>query len=399
MRVLKALSHKQIRRLWAGQLFSCMGDEVYHIAMVWYAASLVGFNAGYVSAIHAASMFVFSLIGGIFVDHRDHRRVMLAADVIRGLVVLSLPLIGSFYTLNLWILIPAAILVASLNAVFTPAMNALLPQLVDDRPTLQAANGLMETTSRLARVAGPGLIGLVGKFIPLIHYFTIDAISFFISAWSIRGIQADSATAGTPRPRLSFKDNMLAGHRLVWSQPIVSFVLFTGAVAGAAWLFILPLGITLLVRDRLPADVSAVGWLISAYGFGNVVSNLSLIQITIHRPERWMFAGRMVAGVGFALLCLSQNLHQMMIACAIAALGGPMTDLAYVNLVQTHFRGVDVARVFRYSLAIGHGCLLLVLVSSPSLFKLSSVTTVIASGAVLIFLLGAVGFLRPSKSV
>jgi MFS transporter, DHA3 family, macrolide efflux protein len=97
---------------------------------------LLGTSAGYLAAVQAGSIFLFSLIGGVWADHRDHRRVMIASDFIRGLAVLSLPIIAYFMPLTLWTLIPVAITVSSLSAFFNPALNALTPQLTQDRPLL-----------------------------------------------------------------------------------------------------------------------------------------------------------------------------------------------------------------------------------------------------------------------
>ena len=101
MRILRALDVRPIRWLWSGQVFSAMGDEVYNIAMVWFATALLGLNAGYISAIQAGAIFLFSLVGGVWVDHRDPRRVMIWADLIRGCAVLTLTLAGMVWDLNL----------------------------------------------------------------------------------------------------------------------------------------------------------------------------------------------------------------------------------------------------------------------------------------------------------
>ncbi len=368
-----------------------MGDEVYGIAMVWYATKLIGLNAGYISAVQAGSVFVFSVLGGIWADHRDHRAVMITADLVRGFIVLSLPVIGYFQELSLWVLIPVAVVVSSLNAFFQPAMSAFLPQLIEDRALLQVCSGLMETTSRLARVVGPGLVGLLSRFIPLVHYFTLDAISFFASAASIAAVKA---TGTAPPPRLAWHESLRAGQRLVAAHGVMAYVIYSGCLVGAAWMFILPLGLTLLLRERLPADVGALGFLISAYGVGNLSANLVVSGFSLHRPERWMFTGRLFGGIGFALLCFSHQLPAMMFACALAAVGGPLADLGFVSLVQRHYRGADVARVFRYAMALSNACLLLVFAISPWLFSLASVPAVIGACAAIIFLLGLLGFAR-----
>src|SRR5579863_3396190 len=113
---MKAFRIPAVRLLWSGQALSAIGDEVYSVAMVWFATGLIGSRAGYLSAIQAGSVFIFSVFGGVFVDHRDPRRIMLAVDIVRAFAVLCLPIACLFTTLNLWLLIPVAILVSSLSA-------------------------------------------------------------------------------------------------------------------------------------------------------------------------------------------------------------------------------------------------------------------------------------------
>jgi MFS transporter, DHA3 family, macrolide efflux protein len=242
------------------------------------------------------------------------------------------------------------------------------------------------------------LVGLLSRYVPLIHYFTIDAFSFFASALSIIRVRRETPHPPAQFPRLNLKDTLLAGHRLACSKPVVAYTLFSGAVAGSSWLFILPLGMTLLLRERFPTDVGALGFLISAYGIGNITSNLILTNFTFVRPERWMFSGRLVAGIGFVGLSASSTLNQMMVASAVAATGGPLTDLGFVNLIQSHFRGQDVARIFRYTMAVCNGCLLVVFLISPKLFAQFSVSAVIFASAILIFISGLAGFAFSKRS-
>jgi DHA3 family macrolide efflux protein-like MFS transporter len=392
MRLLRALAHPQVRWLWGGQVFSAVGDEVYNVALVWYATSLLGTRAGYLSAIQAASIVICGAFAGLWMDHRDHRKVMIASDLARAVVVLLLPVINQFLPLNVALLLTAVIVVSSLSALFQPAMSGLLPQLLPDRDLLQASNGLMETTSRLARVMGPGLVGLLSRFVPLIHYFTIDRISFLFSAYSLHRVQTTSESA-EPGPRLTVRQALLAGHHLVFAKPVVAFVVLTGAIAAATWLFIFPLGMTLLLREKFPADVSSLAMLVAAYGVGNILANVLCAGFTFHRPERWMFSGRVLGGIGFIYLSQAPTLHQMMLACALAATGGPLTDLGFVNLIQRHYRGRDVARVFRYTMVLGNVCLVAVYLSSADLFAWLSVPTVILCNACAVALTGIVGFL------
>ncbi|MGI8967897.1 MAG: hypothetical protein ACR2GA_02180 [Chloroflexota bacterium] len=78
-----------------------------------------------------------------------------------------------------------AIIVGGVGTFFDPALNASLPVLAGDKRTLQATNGLMDATKRLARAVASALAGLLVYLLPLGHFLTIDAVSFAISALAI----------------------------------------------------------------------------------------------------------------------------------------------------------------------------------------------------------------------
>lgn len=191
MFVLKPLKHRSIALLWSGQVLSSIGDETYRVAVVWLAVGLVGADAGYLAAVQAASVLIFGLLGGIWADHWDQRRTMIWVDLLRGLIVLAPPIIASVMPLSIWTLFVVVVTVSSLSALFDPALQAVLPQLAGNKDQLQATNALLQTTRRLAFIAGPGLVGVLQRFIPVVHFFTLDAISFALSASSIAALHRE----------------------------------------------------------------------------------------------------------------------------------------------------------------------------------------------------------------
>ena len=158
MKIWAPLRQRPIALLWGGQVFSCIGDEVYAVAFVWLAAGLIGTKAGYLTAIQAASILAFSLFGGIWADQWSHRRTMIWVDLARGVAVVALPIMATFKVLSLWTLIPVMIIVSSLRAFFYPALNALVPLLAPEKELLHSTNSLMQTTGRFARVIGPAMV-------------------------------------------------------------------------------------------------------------------------------------------------------------------------------------------------------------------------------------------------
>jgi len=171
--------------LWLSQVLSAMGDFFYLIAVMWIAVKVAGSGAGIVAAAEAGSMLLFGLLGGVYADRWNRRTTMIVVDVLRAIAVAILPILALTGTLQLWHLVIVAVVVGSLGALFDPALQASLPALSGNPQILQATNGLMDITRRLARALGPSLAGVLIIFLPLAHFFTLDAISFAVSALAV----------------------------------------------------------------------------------------------------------------------------------------------------------------------------------------------------------------------
>lgn len=231
-------------------------------------------------AVQAASILLFSLFGGIWADRWDHRKTMLIVDLVRGAAVLIIPLAATLGQLSLWVIVSVTIVASSLRAFFDPALRACLPRVAQTDELLNSTNALMETTSRFAKILGPGLVGILNQVIPVIHYFTIDAMSFFISAWSITKLKKDlppESELHTHQGWKGIKDGIVGGFHLSKSRPTIHFIILSDAIVNSAWMFIFPLAIGLLIHERTPDQISNLSLIVGAYGVGNLVANIGLV--------------------------------------------------------------------------------------------------------------------------
>jgi DHA3 family macrolide efflux protein-like MFS transporter len=397
--VLTPLKHKPIAFLWWGQVLSCIGDELHKVALVWLAANLLGLNTGYLTALQAAAVFGLSVFGSIFADNWNHQKTMIWVDVFRGIVVLALPIASFFGPPRLWILVFVAVIASGLNALFTPALRATVPLIAPEKELLQSTNGLMETTTRFARIIGPGLIGVLSSVIPLVQFFTIDAISFFISAFSLtkvsRSIRVEKDRKF--RSKISTKEGLVGGYQALAKHRFMKFLVLTNGIVNPAWYVVFPLGIGLDLYEKMPYNAGALGFVISAYGVGNVASNLILGSYKMSRPEVIALMGRFVMGVGFIGIAMSPSLPFMMLSSCIAATGGPMSDLSFLAILQQDFKNSDIAKIYRLDMAMTYGPLVLLLLATPFLFKVLSIPMVIGLCGLSMILFGAIGafkFLR-----
>lgn len=391
LRLYRTLSHRPILTLWTGEAFSAIGDEIYKVALVWLMVKMVGASAGYVTAGQAASVLVVGLVGGIWADRWDPRKTMIRVDWIRGFLVLIPVIWSQFFPLNLWILVFVALSVSGLGAFFEPALQAVIPRLARERELMQATNGLMGTTSRLARTVGPGLVGLLTGLIPQIHFFTLDAASFVVSAFAVKSLHRELPEQTSVQPKTSLLESVFSGFRLMKNDREIQYIILGKAIVSGTWTMVLPLGIALMIQQDHPGDVQAYGFLLASYGIGNLTSAVVLANLDIRSPIRSMGRGFFLNGAGFASMVLFKSLPLMMICAAISAVGGPMNDLAHLDILQHKFQPEKLVQVVRFRMAMECAGILVCLLIAPVLYRLFPARAVIEIASLVMVLAGLVG--------
>lgn len=341
-------------------------------------------------ALQAAAILLCSFFGGILADRWDQQKTMFYVEVIRGITLLFVPLSALLGWISIWVLIAVTIIVSSLKAFFDPTLRAYIPRLAVTPELRHSTNALMETTARLGKIIGPGLVGVLSRSVPVLHYFTIDAASFFVSALSIAGLKERvTKDIDTGFTKASVSERLRHGYKLCRSHSLINFIVLTDALVNSAWFFILPLAIGLLLHERMPDKVENLSLLVGSYGIGNLFGNVLIAHMNIRRFDLCLFWGRVLAGGGFMATACASNLSWMRVFAAIAAGGGPMTDIGKLTIIQRSFGSREIASIYRFSMGLTHSALLLVLILSPRLMGLFPTSSLITmAGGVMVFLGG-----------
>lgn len=168
--------------LWFGQTISQFGDRLNQMALI---ALIYRFAPG--STTQIAKLMAFTIIpvfligpiAGVYVDRWDRRRTMVICDILRGMLVLLIPLY-LMKQISLWPIYAVVFLVFSIGRFYVPAKMSIIPELVkvDD---LLLANSLVSTTGMVAAMFGFGLGGILVGMVGAEGGFVIDGISFLIS--------------------------------------------------------------------------------------------------------------------------------------------------------------------------------------------------------------------------
>ena len=369
------------------------------MALAWIAVGAFGSAAGYLTALQAATALLTALFGGRWADRQEHRRLMILCDIARMLVLLGV--VAAWLAAGAppaWTLILAVVALAVGQAFFRPALQATIPAVVADVARLPAANALIDMTDRIARLLGPGIVGMLSGLLPLVHFVTLDAATFVASALALTLI---GRLRALPRLAAPGRETVLAsavrGFAAMRRLPLLFYVLVTTGVTWGAWYAAMFLGVPLLL-ERGGASIGAFGVVIACYGSTNLLATLVVGSFRVpQRPAGVVFGGLLVNGIGTALLGVAGLLPLpdgwlvpvLCVAAAFGAVGGPMKDVAVAVLGQTRLPRADQAAAARAQLVSGNLGVLAAFLAAPTVFRtLGPAPTVVLCGAALLLVAG-----------
>lgn len=167
--------------LWVTQVVSELGSDISYIAfpLLILATSGSPLQMGIVSAAAAAAHLVGELPGGMLADRWNRKKIMVACEGIRALVLGSLAVALIMGWFSFWHVLVVAVLEGLLSSLFGPAEEATVPNIV---PEEQLSNAVARNTARtyLAALLGPALGGLLFSLHRMVP-FLVDAVSYAMS--------------------------------------------------------------------------------------------------------------------------------------------------------------------------------------------------------------------------
>ena len=181
----KALFNRNYILVLQGTVVSGIGDVFYSIAIgIWvYHETGSTILMGSLSSISYFASLFLQPIGGVFADHLNKKKLIIAADIVRGIFFLILSFFAIQHTMRIWQIIVVACIAAIANSFFCPAADTMIAALVSKKNLVQA-NAFMSGTNSIVKVAGNAIGGILVVSIgaPWIIFF--DGISFLLSGVS-----------------------------------------------------------------------------------------------------------------------------------------------------------------------------------------------------------------------
>ncbi|KRE43369.1 MFS transporter [Knoellia sp. Soil729] len=281
---------------WAGQGISQFGDRITELALPLIAVTTLHASAPTLGLLTAAvwAPNILSLFIGSWVDHQlRKKRLLVLADVLRAVVLLSLPLAHWFGVVTMGQLVAVALVAGLGQVLYQTAYPSFFVSLVR-RDQFVEANGLLSSTRSVSFVGGPAVAGgLIQAFTAPVA-LVLDALSFLVSALLIGRVRV------ADRPVEEPKDGLLSrareGMRLVLRHPYlraslacVTTINFFTFVAAAL--------LILFASRELGLSAGAIGLALGIGATGGVLG-----AVLAGRVTRWLGVGRTIC-VGAVLFC------------------------------------------------------------------------------------------------
>jgi len=217
--------HGDFLRLWTGETISQFGSQISQLAIPLTAILVLDATAFEVAALTTVEFLpfiIFTLPAGVWVDRMRRRPILIAGDVVRALLLGSIPIAYVLDALTLGQLFVVGFLFGICTVFFDVAYQSYLPSLVERNQIIEG-NSKLEITRSAAQIGGPGLGGVLIQVFTAPYAVLLDAVSFAASALAIFRIRAVEETPPTVERSDGKKSSMWKelkeGLRFVLSNP------------------------------------------------------------------------------------------------------------------------------------------------------------------------------------
>ena len=292
------------RALFYGSLVTNTGDGIRLAALPLLAAQLT--SSPFIIATVAAAQYLpwvtFAPVGGVVVDRWVRRRIILATQAFRGLVMAALAVLVVVDAVAIWQICIVAFVITAGEILVDPAVVALVPTVVDDED-LETANGRIASVEIITNDFAGGPVGAAAfawaPWIPLV----IDAVSHLGSTLPFSRLPKQAPTPTEPTGTTSIVADAGAGFDYLRAHPVLGpftlsqVVYYFGVSSGLSLLVV-------LVTQELDASAFTFGVVLAAGALGAFGGSLAASSVARTLGRRTTLAGA-VLSQAFALIAMA----------------------------------------------------------------------------------------------
>lgn len=271
------------------QFLSQFGDSVFQIAFLWLILDLTGSKSvtGLAATISYLPPLVFGLAAGVLVDRWERKRVLVGADLARGLLLALLAALYAGRALNPPALTAIAFGMATAAVLFNPSRDSLLPEIVPAE-ALTRANAWVQSSQQAAYLFGPLTASLIISRAGIAATFPAGIVLFGGSLALLLAMRVPSrerataartgATEGWSGPLLGLFRDLASGLRELARVPPLPLLYALTALDNLFIMGASVLGLVVLVRETIGGGAADYALAEATYGVGMIAGSLAVVR-------------------------------------------------------------------------------------------------------------------------
>lgn len=350
--MLATLGNPTFRHLFAAQIVALVGTGLATVALGLLAWQLAGDDAGAVLgtalAIKMVAYVTLAPVAAAVAERLPRRAFLVALDLIRAGVIAFLP-----FVTEVWQVYVLIFFLQAASAGFTPAFQAVIPEVLKDEEDYTNALSLLRLAEDLEQLASPILAAALLTVVSFPVLFAGTVAGFLASAALVVTARFPARAASEPA---RFRADVTKGIRIYARTPRLRGLMVMEAAVAAAGAMVY-VNTVVLVQARLGLGEEAVALAFAGFGAGSMLAAFLLPRILDRIKDRPVMIGGaalMVAGV--ALVPLLGSLAALIVLWAVIGFGFSLTQTPIGRIVNRSAQPADRGAVFAAQFALSHAC-------------------------------------------
>lgn len=341
--------HRAFQQLFWAHALSLLGSGLSSLALGLLAHHLVGASASSVLGVTLAIRIIVIVLcspwAGKLADRYGARKLMVAADLMRAVVV-----IGFFFAESVWQIYALAVLLNLGSAIFTPIYRAVIPGVVskEQYPSALAVGSVAYDT---ANILGPSLAAFIIMLAGFRGNFLFDAITFLGSAALLFGLPrlAIETTSSDKKSPTSVKHGLSA---MVKREPLrKSLVLaFITSIGGA---FVIVATVNFVKNDLRMSD-SAYAWVMASFGIGSVVAALIYRKLSKRARDFSVISCAPVMMASLSVIAIIPQYLTLLVSWWLIGMCYSILGIRGNELLAENSEGAERSHIYAAHFALSH---------------------------------------------
>jgi MFS family permease len=331
-----AFRYPKYRAYWLGFFLSVTGHQIFQFAQFVLVHELTGsvVALGFLGVANAVPAITLGVIGGVYADRWDKRKLIVFTQATIGITVLAVAVLTSTRQVEVWHVGVAALIVSGIGAFDAPARSAYYPRLIHPSAMISAV-ALNSTIWQVTRIIGPALTALIVANVSgdALEGISVALYVASLGAVAMIGVMLWLRVSGAGEAKGNPFRNLADGLGYIRSNPTVAALLLLAfAVAFFGWAFVILMPV--FATEIIGVGIDGQGLLLASAGVGSTA--VTVLLAVVDAPlfqRRGLFVVGGAASFGILLVgyALTAELIGSYVLAVVLIFGLGVTQMIYTT--------------------------------------------------------------------